>query len=321
MKCLDGTIMRQNFNKVYGENDMPVYVFKAAHGFNMMSFLCDKAIGTGIAPDTYMAVRYCDEEVFYIRFADSEIQYECKRNSLGEYTAKDRAKAVFGTMAAFIKNSKVKGGQIYFYSECDGFEEYCAVSAFGWGTLIGLKTTGEELFKYIYPETMNFEDNAKNIITISSAENICEAVEEGNISYYSLPFVNCRIIVAKTEAVKCNISDLKKAELIDNEKERFYRIKEALKNGKYSDFGHEIRRSSREFLSIISKKEIKLQTLFEAAADEAIICGIYERSGIYAIVEDAVTDKFIEKVGNICERKIGIRPDFYVCGFSSTEVL
>ncbi len=339
---MNGETLRQNFIKVYRDNNIPINVFKAAHGF---SLLCEAepnsaAIGMGIAPNTYLGIRLCDEDSFYVRFPGSEMQYECSRNKLSEYSQNDCAEPIFKTIARLLKgNESISGAQLYFQCECDEekFAEYKAVLVYGMGTILGMNTSGENLMKFIYPDTMNFSENARNIITLSSAENRCEAIEKTEISFFSLPFGGCKLVIGKTDTkpLKSVEYDEKKLDMgiaaykgsdeynkinyAINEKERFKQAKEALKHGEYARLGHIIRRSSCEYLSVVKKNGSNLKMLFDMAAESSIICGIYERSGIYAIVEDNRVDSFIKAVGAAYERKIGKRPDFYVCAAATTK--
>lgn len=344
---MNGESLRENFIKVYRENDAPVYVFKAAHGFSMTreTEINRCMLGMGIAPDTYMGVRLCEKDMFYVRYADSEMQYECHRSKLAEYNDSERAKPVFRSLAKLVMNKPVSGAQIYFCCECEDFSEYTAVLVYGFSTLLGIDASEERLLTFLYPEKYSYTKNARALITLSSAENRCEMIEESGIILFSLPMKGCKIIICKldekslkpidynkiiqnieTESLTQeeilafkDTEEYEKLNFAINERKRFKELKEALENGRFADFSHIIKRSSLEYLLLTKKNGRNLKMLFDIAYESAIICGIYEGCGIYAFVEEDRVDKFIKSVGIAYENKIGKKPFFYVCASSETK--
>lgn len=339
---MNGESFKQNFKKVYRDNEVPIYVFKAAHGFSMMGVtgINKCMLGMGIAPNTYVGIRICEDDMFYIRFSDSEMQYECKKDNLAGYNGEENIKQLFNALSGICGN--IPGAQIYFHCDCaeKEFCEYLQALVYGFCMLTGTAYDMENKYD-------NFSEKARKKITVSAGENRCEMIENDKITFFSLPLKGCKIIIGKTggkpfkpinfeETVNRlgidnyeNISDEESAmykasegyEILDyaiNEKKRIFKAAEALGSGDFSMFSRIIKRSASEYLDIIKKSGGNLRTLYDIASSASIICGIYENSGIYSLVEDYRVDRFIKNIGDAYEHKIGKRPNFYVCASSAT---
>lgn len=305
---------KKNFSKVYASGNKPIFVSKAAHNIKMLSTSdrCDFTIGFGIAPDTRMGIMPTDDNMFIVRFSDTEMQYECRSDKLSAYTQKDRAMPVFQILSKF-ESIPFNGAKLYF--ECEtGFEEYETALIFGIASILGSNTSEKALLKYLYNPNSARCLNA--LISFSASKNRCTIVENGKLVHNALPLDGCNVVLGR---IKSKQSELNKhSTFTKNERTYFESAKSALNSGMYSELSRIIRHSSTEYLASLKKNSNNLNFLFNTASKHAIICGLYGQCGIYAIVEEEKTNEFIKKIGCEYEKECGCLPFFFVCASAST---
>lgn len=318
MKVLLATVFRETFSKVYGESSEKIYIFKIAYGMIMLgeavSESVGRIIGTGIAPDTFIGVRFCKENCFYLRETDSEFMYECKTENLLEYSDKDWAKDIFRLIGHICLGKNINGAQVLLHKECGtDFAAYDTAVCYAFSNILNLLP--DEWVRVI--NNINFAKSAKNLISLSSCVKGFWLVENQNPVYILHELPETKIVLAFCGKQKEFIAE--DESFIKNEEIRIIDGVAALKRGDLCEFGKKVKESAKEYFDNISKNAENLKIMFDISKSYSDVCGIYEKRGIFTFVKDGKVDEFIEKVEEEYKKKSGEKPEFYICAQSTTE--
>ena len=354
---MTGQSFYENFKKFYPKNEGEIYIFKTAYGLIMLGEAISEAerrvIGAGITPDTYIGIRLLEEDMFYIRYTDSEMVYECAYENLGAYHEKNPAAKIFRLLDRITKNINVRGAEILFMPDCDNGElsGYSEAAVIGFSNIFCQNQQPGDLLESIIPNNTDFSQNARRLISICAKENTFSLIENRTPVFFSIPSLSgYKIIITLTgekpfkrpefdkitKDLKDEIVDFSTFENFADKEEisgsdlpeyryaAFLKAEAAriasgaicLKNGDLAGFGKLVKESASEYISAVGKEAKNVELLFKIAAPKTVACGIFKERGIYSIVPNAEVDNFVKSVGTLYEKKAGRSPEFYICASS-----
>lgn len=357
---LNSQFFYDTFNKVYTESGDKPYIFKTSYGLSMLGTAVSEVercvIGAGITPSTFIGIRICEEDTFYLRDADSELMYECARGDLSNYYENNWAKDIFHLIGRLTKSVNINGAKILIGKSCDHWEfsHYSAAVALGFSHIFCKNLQPAELLPLILPEGASFAESAGALMSLSAVENRCMLIENRHLVYFPFPIGEFKIVIAVVsdkpfknpdfKKVLENIKELKfgtdflqfsqitKQEIelyreqpdylyalfARNEMERLALAAACLKQGDLARFGEILTQSAEELLKAVGKPAEKVKKMFEISAALSAGCGIYRNKGIFAIVRNGEVDQFVDMVGHLYEKKAGTKPEFYICSSSES---
>lgn len=321
---LTAETFNETFLKIYGKNSENLHIFKIAHGMTLLGDAAaeqiHRIIGIGIAPDTFIGIRFCEDDCFYLRETDSEIMYECKKSNLSEYNDMDWAANIFHLIGHFILSINISGAQILFHKECGAeFADYAVAVCYGFSNIFCKNLSLGELLGIVLPHSADFSENAKKLISFSSSKKGFLFVENLH-PFYLLPMMEDKKIILILIGKRCfgKIEEKEYKDFVDNEIRRILNGGEALKKGDLSAFGKNVKESAQEYLTKAKGDTEKIEILFSTVSQFSDICGLYKKDGIFAFVNDNCVDEFVNKVSEEYEKKAGEKPEFYICAPSVT---
>lgn len=337
-----------NFEKVYSKKDTSPFIFKGAYPVILMGEHnpedSQTVLGIGVKPDTYIGVRLCDDN-FYISDIKERVVYQCKREELPYYKENKWAGELFLIISKMIKDTEIEGAEILFCAEGrnEEIESYKSVLCYAFSKITGKYFYDKELLNFILPNDCNFVENSRMLFSLNSEKDKVMFADDASFGYIAPIPSEYKILLILTDekpfkgidlarkkekeedfvideyTIYKDLEDYSAFEFSKREKTRTEWGIKALKKGDLREFGNMLKASAEEYLAELNKKNSKVGTLFFTVSLLTEICGIYKNKGVFAFVQEERVDTFVENIGNIYEKKVGKKPNFYICETSDTK--
>ncbi len=319
--------IKENFKKIYDLSDEGIKCYKTCCGIVLYGAGFDDGDlsmgGISLSVDTSIAIKTNNKKKFYIVFSDLNTQYECELDKLKTFVGDKLIKSMFDILA--MTRGSINGAEILIdYGINDKRFQRPSISLItGLGILNNGKIADIEFVKCLI-------DKNEELYSFLPCElygrknTLLSRDKNGRLEYIPFNLDGFKMVLSLMDDRGFDIkhilskSDNKSKNYIINEEKRAELIKEELiKNGTITEKTDEILKDSAyELLGVLGKSAEKLLNMYKISEETGLakaIVPMYSCFGICAFVPDEDVDKYVKKISEEYQKKVGAIPTLCIC--------